>query len=402
MKVLHYILDGLAPSSNENILELVNPNYILNKYGYELAGKHETWDKSRSKYWSHINWPRLYSKLETTKLSEATARFNPNETPEDEIWKSRCDVIPPEAWIWNKLSHIGIPSFTFPYYLIRLITKKNLFESNNPNNDLINMMIRGYHTYYHVDIKNGELSHRIKSPYSYWYFCDIIDRLNKSNYPETHDEVMKMWKDFRDTGDDKYIKPIIDITRKEMIPKLYEKIKENNGIMFEELIPAIQEFVQGKDSYYVNVGLCESDNLCHFGLGLTKEYVPDIRDNYLNPIMDKIIEVTNPDVIILAGDHGTRLQSEELDGEAEGDKYSGYLDIGDGKKIWVKKSHYSWTIFCAEHSNSNGCYVFTKPGLGVNPSELIQMNIDKNISINPEYMTGDAVYDTLVNEEFWK
>lgn len=397
MKVLNLTFDGFAPSSNLNVLELVNIDRISNKYGYSINNIVETTDPSRFKLWSHSMWCRLYSKLEPA-MTEAD-RFNPN-LDESEVWKQRYDVIPNDQWIWNKLARMKVTSYVFPYYLVRLITNKNLLEWDRLDRQYVNMLIHGYGTDKYQEVVDGEVLRKQGSS-QYNYFSDIMDQLNKTYYPELMKDVSQMWKNYKSTGDESCIYPIKKITEDIMIPKM--KIEaEDNLRMYDELVfPRIIELSNNNDNFYCNLGIVESDNFYHF-FQLYEDCIDWMRSYYYD-LVDRAISAVDPDILIIGGDHGCREQDEEHDKESGRLRYSGYITIG-GRKRYIKKSHYSWTIFVNEHNNSNGFYVLIKDNS--NAGNYISTRVAKLLEDNKNnevpYLACDALYDIMCEEEFWK
>lgn len=293
-----------------------------------------------------------------------------------------------------------VTSYVFPYYLVRLITNKNLLEWDRLDRQYVNMLIHGYGTDKYQEVVDGEVLRKQGSS-QYNYFSDIMDQLNKTYYPELMKDVSQMWKNYKSTGDESCIYPIKKITEDIMIPKM--KIEaEDNLRMYDELVfPRIIELSNNNDNFYCNLGIVESDNFYHF-FQLYEDYIDWMRSYYYD-LVDRAISAVDPDILIIGGDHGCREQDEEHDKESGRLRYSGYITIG-GRKRYIKKSHYSWTIFVNEHNNSNGFYVLIKDNS--NAGNYISTRVAKLLEDNKNnevpYLACDALYDIMCEEEFWK
>lgn len=345
MKVLQLLFDGYHPN-NTTGWNTFTKDKILNK-GY-ICKEYTSKDSTRNRLLSPEMWMRTLSNMEP---SEATKRYNPEESPELAATNSRYRRVPNEAWIWNRLAKNGVKSFSFPYYLTYTLYEPHLLTGTEFDKN-VNLVLKPYSKHRAV-VDSGNYEH-IRNGLNYSCFSEMFD---KGTTPEYKQELYDAWKSEEtiEKAMPKALEHVRNIVNTEVIPQLDKNLEMFREEVFPLLEKSIAQLEEGKD-FYSFFGICETDEIVHF-MTPYREATKVIENEYIDVLIKELMDRIDPDVIIIHGDHNmvTTRDYKRPKGTVQ------WVGLVDGVEQASIASNYSRLPLYYDHGNEVGGLVFVKP-----------------------------------------
>lgn len=374
MRILHIVADGYHPLNSTPLFS--NIEEILAKYSH-----HEVFDTKHPYHHNTIisrdAWCKIYTKLEPKE-------HDPSEyTPEDygrrRVRSTVYGLVNPDRFIWSKISKMNIPCYIFPFQVFKNVIYSNFLSGSIEGRENVTGDLLPYNSDKYYTIEKGEIIEKFDlcHPYSIW--SEHFDK-NKASANSYFEHIHEVWD-----------RPSMHA---EEMPKWWRWLKENsvaevleraemNKEIFEQILyPRLEKF-SNLDDVYLHVSLVEADGFYHFFDNFLEER-DRLREEFFNPVLQRVIDICKADVVILTGDHGMANASFARNKHTE-------FDV-DGQHIKCIKSNMSESLLKMLHTTTQGALIMTNENCKSFISDVnVFMSKEENIII------GDAIYDSILN-----
>lgn len=369
-RILHIILDGFSPSNKDDPWNCFKDAVPQEKYHLTQFIGHNPDDVRHPV--SPDMWTRAYSK---TKFSDILTDDDFRVHVAKKIGR-----VPSENFIWNKLSRAGIPSWIYPYGQYALVVEKNMLIPGE--SDHVSGIIKKYSTNAGYRLDNGKPDW-YRSPIGVYYGMHEMTRWSyfKGNELETYKEA---WKN---DPSDEFIEHAVHQLH-DFIDRVFDEyLSINTRLFHEEVLPHLGSHLDEMvDGGYVHIGLVESDVPMHFAL-----IYPDIMVKvkvYLEGVISRAIEMVDPDILIITGDHGMISTEEYL--KQYNVKKPAFDVTYNGETRRAIQANFGIAPIYVEHSHDIGAMFYAK-----DPAEL---EIFRNQYFNnSDYLMFD-LHDYMVDK----
>lgn len=336
--ILHFILDGYSPSNTDNFFD--NFKGIFSE-GYS-SGTFVRVAPDQSKLRSPDMWTRCYSKTTFEEVHQEgdSGRLGVS---------SKISRVPAENFLWNKLATKNINSWIYPFGHYYRQVERNLLDKNK---ECVSGFLKMYGTRLGCMLDKGEPTWH-KSPISVYYGWHESSWNRESKTTDVFNDYRDNWKNPTEEFIKRVPKEVHDyyLDRMSIYKEMNEKLFE------EEIFPHLQKRINEGDfsnGGYIHIGLVEPDTPYHF----VPEY-PDIVAlirEYCEKIIQKAIDMVNPDLVIITGDHNMAPVTKADFSNAILLDYSEY----SGNERFGAQSSWGITPILTEHGHEVGCVIYAK------------------------------------------
>ena len=342
--ILHLILDGYNPSNHDDFFNdfegIVPSEYATGKFIRDV-------DLSEGKLRSPDQWTKCYSKTSFAEVHQEgdSGRLGVS---------SKISRVPAENFLWNKLANKKVKSWLYPFGHYYRQVERN-FLDRNP--EYVSGFLKMYGTRLGCMLDYGKPTWH-KSPISVYYGWHESSWNRESKTTDVFNDYRDSWKN----PTEEFIARVPGEVHDYYLDRMTYYRDMDERLFYEEILPHLQQHIDAgdfNDGGYIHIGLVETDTPYHF----IPEY-PDIVEmirNYCNKIISKSIDMINPDILIITGDHGMSPVTPEEFSNAKLLDYSKY----SGNKRYGAQSSWGITPILTEHSHDVGCMMFAK-----NPDEI--------------------------------
>lgn len=286
--VLHFILDGYCPTNKDNFFN--NFEDIIPE-GYHVGNFHSV-ATEEDKLRSPDMWTRAYSKTTFAEIKQPgdSARLGTS---------TKIKRIPAERFLWNKLASKGVKSWLYPFGQYYYTVGSN-FLTGSPQDENVSGFLKMYGTKLGYQVDYGVPLYA-KSPLSVYYGLHEASwgRELKGDFVDTFKDYRTLWKNPTPEFLEKVPQDIYDYYS----DRFSGYLDANRKLFEEEIFPHLRAHLH--DFYnggYIHIGLVEPDTPYHF-VPVYPDLVGWIRD-YCFEIISKVVDMVNPDILIITGDHG--------------------------------------------------------------------------------------------------
>lgn len=337
--ILHLILDGYSPSNKDNFFDnfsdIMPPAYKMDTFVRVAPDK--------SKLRSPDMWTRCYSKTTFEEIHQEgdSARLGVS---------TKISRVPTENFLWNQLAKKGVNSWLYPYGHYYKVLQRNVLDEATKEH--VSGFFKMYGTRLGCMIDKGALNWH-KSPISIYYGWHESSWNRESKTTDVFNDYRACWKNPTQEFIDRVPKDVHDYYLDRM--SYYKDMDER--LFYEEIFPHLQSRIDAgdfNDGGYIHIGLVETDTPYHF----VPEY-PDIVDllrKYCYGIITKAVNMLNPDIVIITGDHNMAAVTPEEFSNAKLLDYSAY----SGNKRYGAQSSWGITPILTEHGHEVGCTIYAK------------------------------------------
>lgn len=336
--ILHLILDGYSPSNKDNFFDnfigVIPKDYKYNEF-VRVA-------PDDSKLRSPDMWTRCYSKTTFADIHQEgdSGRLGVS---------TKISRVPAERFLWNKLAKKGIHSWLYPFGHYYRSLNRNVLDENP---EFVSGFFKMYGTRLGCMLDNGEKTWH-KSPISVYYGWHESSWNRESKTTDVFNDYRDSWKNPTEEFLSRVPSEVHDYYLDRM--SYYKDMDEK--LFYEEIFPHLQKHIDSgnfNEGGYVHIGLVETDTPYHF----IPEY-PDIVDlirDYCNKLINTAVEMMNPDIIIITGDHNMAAVTPEDFSNAKLLDYTNH----SGNKRYGAQSSWGITPILTEHGHEVGCMFYAK------------------------------------------
>lgn len=336
--ILHLILDGYSPSNKDNFFD----NFVETVPSNYHHGQFVRVAPDKSKLRSPDMWTRCYSKttFEDIKQEGDSARLGVS---------TKISRVPTERFLWNKLAKKNIHSWLYPFGHYYKVLQKNVLGDNR---EYVSGFFKMYGTRLGCMLNYGAYNWH-KSPIGMYYGWHESSWNRESKHTDVFNDYRASWKN----PTEEFIERVPDEVHDYYLDRMSHYRDIDEQIFQEEIFPHLQQHIDGgdfKDGGYIHIGLVETDTPYHF----VPEY-PDIVNilrDYCNNIIQKAIDMIDPDIIIITGDHNMAQVTPEEFSNAKLLDYKNH----SGNKRYGAQSSWGITPILTEHGHEVGCMLYAK------------------------------------------
>lgn len=369
-KILHIIIDGYSPSNEDNFFD--NFDYLSDQYSVNSSFIKHNYDeytvKSGDRPHSPDMWTRAYSRTSFSDVKQENDSSRLGVT-------TKISRIPSEKFLWNKLAKKGYNSWIYPFGQYYRLVWRNLLNESTKNR------ISGIAKYYGTDqtaiITDGDVQYVHANEIYYGMHETAWGREKVKN--SAFKDYYENWKNLTPEFAKRMVAECYYYYSSSLIPMINSNIK----LFEEEILPHLSTTLSSHELNYVHIGLVEADTLYHF-TPLYDDIVNHLR-KYYDMIIRKTVDMYDPDIIIITGDHG--MSSPTLSPQ-----HKRNIEVEwKGRKRRVKQSSWGVAPLYTDHSWDIGAVIYSKDSRYVN-----QLHNQVDNSDEKTYLMYD-IYDYINN-----